>query len=293
MKTIRNLILLLSIVACLSTIFISCTIHVNEPDGTDTEDVPEQLYRVSYRDPDGNELFTYHISSPEQFINIPMDNVTVDGKTKEFLRWNTEIDKAGMLITATAKYIDVLPKTGSSLHYDYFDNFLDPESKSNVLVIFVSFTDGYKIDRSEFEALFTGEYDADNCMYSISSYFKTVSYGRDLLNFTFAYYDTGMTSEEAWHYVNDIDYGSISYRKYSEEIFLEMRKNGTIDTTKLDNNGDGYADAVFFIFGDKMENGERITGNSAGFTNRMDFLPDTGDPTLGRYVVTGYASMSK
>jgi len=288
MKTIRNLILFLSIIACLSTLFISCTIHVNEP----VE--PEILYRVSYRDPDGNVLFTDEIKSPELFVEIPMDNVTVDGKVREFLHWRTDVDEDEKLITATAVYVDNLPKTGSSLHYDIMGNYFDPENKNSVLVVFVSFTDGYKIDRSEFEALFTGEYDTDNCMYSVSSYYKTVSYGRDLLDFTFAYYDSGMTSAEAWHYVNDEDKnGNFVGKKFFEDIFLEMRKNGIIDTTKLDSDGDGYVDASFFVFGDKIEDDWHIYGDSSGCTSTFDFPPDKVNPTLGKYVKTGYYNLTK
>ena len=183
---------------------------------------------------------------------------------------------------------------------DYQERCVKTDKTINVLVTFISFTDGYKVDKAYFEKLFTGEYDINNCIRSVSSYFKYNSYGKVNFDFTFYYYDSPMSCSEAWHYVNDEDeFGYFYANQYIEDIFKEVKAdiNDKEFYQKLDGDNNGFVDFPIFVFGEDTsktnpeEGNYYIYGSAVGSTEINKFRPDVEDPSLKFFIRTDYETM--
>ena len=100
-----------------------------------------------------------------------------------------------------------LPTSKSEVTYfDISNETFDPNKPIPVLVTLVEFTDGYVVDHDEFEKRFSDDTLApEDSLKSVASYYKYNSYGKVRFDFRFLYYSSPMSSNEAWHYVNDED----------------------------------------------------------------------------------------
>lgn len=204
---------------------------------------------------------------------------------------------------ADAVLFSDLPKSKTALRYSDFEvGTMSGDTPISILVTVVQYTDGLEVDKEKLEDIFIGEYDFNNCIRSVSSYYRFNSYGKLKFNFTFLYYESDMTCEEAWHCVNDEDEDGHFYgNSYFFDIFNEMKEKNEagIDYKDLDGDGDGCVDIAIFIFAedsDKTRPGEgryAIFGGAAGTTDDRDFVPDTESPVLKRYIKTDYESMCK
>ena len=188
-----------------------------------------------------------------------------------------------------------LPTSKTGVRYvDWSDRRVSGDHPIGVLVTVISFTDGLTVDKQAFEDTFTGDYDADHAVFSVSSYFKYNTYDSVDFRFHFEYYDCPMTSAEAWHYVNDEDeYGIFYGNQFLFDAFAEIkaRNEGVYDYRELDGDGDGCVDISFFATAEDFEktpNGCQIYGGAAGWTNNSDYPPDVDNPTLKGYVKTDY-----
>ena len=241
-------------------------------------------YNVSYIDYYGNEIKNETIKSLEDFNETPCESVTDNGKTYCFYGWNKEI--VDNQITATALYYQQMEDTKMSLtNADIFKPDFSLYNTNSVLVVYVSFTDGYQIDKNSFEDMFVGNYEGIDSMRSVSSYFRETSGGKNLLDFDFYYYDCNMTSAEAWHLVNDEDsYGDYYGNYFVFDIFEDIRKEN--DLKHLDKNNDGFVDACIFVLGDTLTDGRYIYGGASGNAKGYDFSADFNNPEIGNYVKT-------
>ena len=167
----------------------------------------------------------------------------------------------------------------------------------------MTFTDGYAVDHKEFEELFTREYDIDNCIYSLSSYFKYNFYGKVSFDFTFVYYYSGMSCAEAYKYVNGEDeHGHFVGNQFLRDIFQQIRTNPNkygIDNFKsLDGDGDGLVDLSMFVLAEDSsktnpsESGNYgIYGSALGTADKYDYPPDKTLPQIRYFIKTGYESV--
>ena len=170
------------------------------------------------------------------------------------------------------------------------------------LVIYISFTDGHTIDKALFEDRFAGEYDYDNCIRSLASYYHYNSYGKVTFDFTFLYYESNMTCEEAWHYIHDEDENGHFYgNQYLFDVFNEIKAENKagIDYKSLDGDGDGYIDVTYFITGEDLsktkpgKTGYWLYGPAMGSTNNNEYRPNMEDPTLKHFVKADYENLSQ
>ena len=174
-----------------------------------------------------------------------------------------------------------------------------PRQHIQMMVILVSFTDGYTMEKAKFEDLFTGEYDINNCIKSVSSYYKYNSYGTISFDYHFVYYDSGLSCREAWLHVNEEDENGFFYgNQYIYDIFDDIKAHsaeyGIDDFRKLDGDGDGFVDIATFVFSDDTsktnpdEPGSyHVYGGARGMTTLDDYKPDTGSPALKLFLKTG------
>lgn len=202
----------------------------------------------------------------------------------QFDHWKMEMDAQDRAVVMRGFYMEKMEKTAPLYtNYDVFNDVLRPDIKNHILVVYVSFQGEAPLDRQAFEQIFFGETDADHALYSVESYFRYASYGRDLLDFSFAYYDCDMTVEEAWHYVNDEDKkGNFVGNRFLFDIFKSLQKSGEIDTTKLDADKNGYVDGVIFVIGDHLlDNNCYIYGGAQGHT---DSRASKKNPVMGKFI---------
>ena len=163
----------------------------------------------------------------------------------------------------------------------------DPEGEIGVLVICVGYTDGYQPDKALLEDSFNGDYDLDNCLRSVASYYKYASYGKLSFDFRFVYYDTGLSCAEA--YQKERNGG------YRNEVFFAVRKANPELMRELDKNGDGYVDCVVFIGGEDtlktVGDGDRYTifGLNSGYTREK---PDRKTPTILHFICSFYEPLA-
>lgn len=176
--------------------------------------------------------------------------------------------------------------------YGNYWNALSADVTNHALVVYIGFSDSAPLDKAAFEDMFVGQYDLDNCLRSVSSYFYYTTYGKEPFDFGFAYYEDEMTANEAWHYVNDEDaYGDFKGNDYLFEVFDELKAEGSIDPAEYDADGDGYVDVVIFITGDSHLDGWVIYGGAMGMADRNQ--PNPASPVLGQYVkLSGYFALS-
>ncbi len=247
----------------------------------------KQPYLIRFYDSSGTLVHEEEIASPEVYPRLSSPDITVGGRTRLFSHWTLEINEAERLIIAHPFYTDDFPRSQCLADsYDILYDVLMPDALNHLLVIRIGFEGEPAPDRERFEAFFTGQYGPDDALRSVKSYFFHNSYGRGLLDFQFVYYDCPMTVEEAWHYVNDEDeYGNFVGNDFLFDIFDELKTDGRIDTSSLDANRDGYADAVLFLIADDPEStGHYLFGGAEGHTSLYDYKPDVSSPVLGKYL---------
>ncbi|MBQ7064513.1 MAG: hypothetical protein IJM90_06470 [Firmicutes bacterium] len=189
----------------------------------------------------------------------------------------------------------------SPIHYASWTPGLLEPGLIPVMVVVVTFTDGYQIDKEVFENQMEGQQDLDNCIRSVGSYYRYTSYKRVLLDFQYIYYDSGMTCSEAWHYVNDEDsHGHFKGNGFIKEIFDDIRSRpgdfGIEDFSSLDGNGDGFVDLPIFMFAEdssKTYEGERrvIYGAARGSFVNDNPPADVNNPNLKYFIKTPYETL--
>lgn len=194
-------------------------------------------------------------------------------------------------------FADLVTSKNAMRYADLWDYYPSGDQPIKALVTFVQFTDGHPVNKETFEDKFNGDYDYENCMRSLASYYKYASYGKVSFDFTFLYYESDMTCEQAWLYVNEEDENGHFYgNQFFYDIFNEMKAENKagINYKDLDGNGDGYVDLSIFVFGDdssKTVPGKQyynVYGSAQGFAS---FSPDLESPTLHNYVKTDYENM--
>ena len=196
-----------------------------------------------------------------------------------------------------------LPTSKTAVRYgDWRMGVPTGDEPIKALVIYISFTDGHTIDKALFEDRFNGEYDYDNCIRSLASYYHYNSYGKVKFDFTFIYYESSMTCEEAWHYINDEDENGHFYgNEFLYDIFNEIKAENEagIDYKSLDGDGDGFIDITYFITGEDLsktkpgETGYWLYGPAYSATNYSDYGPNAEDPTLKHFVKANYEGLSQ
>ena len=173
-------------------------------------------------------------------------------------------------------------------YQDYRTGSQQPEGEIGVLVIFVGVTDGHEPDKAVFEDAFNGDYDLDNCLRSVASYYKYASYGKVSFDFRFRYYDTGLSSAEAFQKEQ-------SGSGFKNSIFAAVRNSEPELMRELDKNGDGYVDCVAFIGGEDTHKTYDSSGRYLlfGMNSGVDSTkPDQKKPTLGRYICSSYEELT-
>ena len=195
-----------------------------------------------------------------------------------------------------------LPTSKSEVTYfDISNETFDPNKPVPVLVTLVEFTDGYVVDHDEFEKRFSDDTLApEDSLKSVASYYKYNSYGKVKFDFRFLYYSSPMSSNEAWHYVNDEDeMGHFCGNQFFFDVFAETKEKNEagIDYRELDADGNGFVDASLFITAedpDKIQVGDQtggyvIYGAASGLANGAK--PDVDSPNLKRYLKLDYHGM--
>lgn len=204
----------------------------------------------------------------------------------------------------SAFVLSELPKTEvNCTNRDVFpENSLDPTRKHSILVIYLSFTDGYAFDEALLADAFCGEYSREDCLRSVSSYYRYNTYGLDLLDFRLYSYDTGMTSEEAYHYVNDPDEnGNIVGNDLLYDAFGAVKAEDPDGIAAMDPDGDGWIDAAIFVTGEPLMELEidgrqghyLVYGGASGSTNEWEHPPVPGNPVFRQYVKMPFYDMTQ
>lgn len=190
----------------------------------------------------------------------------------------------------TGFYLDSLKKTAPLLTYrDVARSPFKNEGTNGMLVIFVSMTDGHRIDRGEFEDMFSGDYPQNECMKSVASYYKYASYGKVDFDFGFCYYDTGLTCKQAYDTVQTM------YNSFLLDVFDDIRAEEPDLMRRMDKDGDGFVDSVAFICGEDsfktVGDGEQyyLYGGAMGTQNRD---PDKNVPQLHNFIKMAYENIS-
>ena len=193
-------------------------------------------------------------------------------------------------IRLTGFWLDSMEKTSPLLTCREVDRSSYVNEGTNaMLVIFIGMTDGYQIDRAEFEDIFSGDYPQDECFNSVASYFKYASYGKVDFDFAFRYYDTGLTCKEAYQRVQT------EYNGFLKDIFDGIRMNEPDLMRRMDKDGDGRVDAVAFITGEDtlktVGDGDNyhLYGGAMGTDSRA---PDKDVPQLYSFIKMSYESIS-
>lgn len=242
----------------------------------------EAKYSVTYLDAYGNPDITIEVDSLEQVAEIRGEDVNVDGRMRYFYSWDMVTD--GQNITVSPIYYETLEKTVMLLtNEDVFQTGFSLTEKNGILVVYISFTDGYTVDPEVFEDRFIGDYEGRDSFRSVSAYYREDVGANDLFEFSFYYYDCPMSCEEAWHWVNDEDSsGRFRGNEFLMDIFTEIRS--TTDLKDLDKNGDGYVDAVLFVCGDRLVDNQLLYGGAMGTTDPWYYPPDSNSPNIRKFI---------
>lgn len=277
----RNRIIAIILAATFLMLVIS---SCNMPVSTDTEPLTEANKTT--------EIITEQITEPAtEQITEPVTETTAK-----------PIEEPDLFPDALT--FDDLKTSATKLRFsDFVSATVSGDEHISVLVTLVQFTDGYKVNKEEFENYFKGEYDADNCIKSLSSYYKYSSGGKISFNFQFIYYDTGLTCAEAYHLVNDQDENGRFYgNKYIFDIFKDAKANNEnygIDYKSLDGDGNGYIDISFYVFAEYSTRTTpglghyNIYGSATGQTDEKQFPSDTENPSLKRFIKTSYEDLKR
>ena len=159
------------------------------------------------------------------------------------------------------------------------------EGTNGLLVIYVSFTDGYAYDEAKLRDMFEGDYPQDECLKSVASYFKYASYGKADFDVQYVCYDTGMTSKQGYDAVET------QYNRFLIDIFNKVRKAHPELTRAADKDNNGMVDMVVFLCG---EDPEKTVGDGnayflyGGAMGSEDPHPDRNNPTIYRFVKMAY-----
>lgn len=159
------------------------------------------------------------------------------------------------------------------------------EGTNGLLVIYVSFTDGYAYDEARLRDMFEGDYPQDECLRSVASYFKYASYGKADFDVQYVCYDTGMTSKQGYDTVHK------TYNSFLSDIFTRVRRSDPERTRAADKDGDGLVDMVVFLCG---EDPKKTVGDGdeyylyGGAMSYEDPHPDPNNPTIYRFVKMAY-----
>ena len=203
--------------------------------------------------------------------------------------WDFDTDVITRDTRLSGYLYDTLDRREPLLTYqDYRSSVLETEGEVGVLVIFVGVTDGHEPDKAKFEDAFNGDYDLDNCLRSVASYYKYASYGKVSFDFRFRYYDTGLSSAEAFQKAYS-DYGFVN------SIFETVRNSEPNLMQELDKNGDGYVDCVAFIGGEDTHKTYDSSGSYLVFgkvSGVESTKPDLEKPTLRRYICSCYEDLT-
>lgn len=124
---------------------------------------------------------------------------------------------------------------------------LNPNEPNEIMVVLISFKDGYQVDRKAFEKLFTGDYGDNMYLRSVSSYYRYNSYGKDLFRFHFYYYDSPMTSKEVYDYVTKTKSRFPPANTLVYDAFEALKEQYPEEINGLDTDGDGYFPACYFV----------------------------------------------
>ena len=246
-----------------------------------------------------SETTSTNIITNDKVTGLVTD-VTIDETTEAETESSTEHTIDPDPFPDAVKFSD-LPTTKSDVLYsDFKKECLSGENVIKALVTFVQFKDGYVPDKTLFESRFNGEYDFDNCIRSVSSFYRYSSFGKIKFEFTFLYYESDMTCEEAWHYVND-EYkeGYFYGNQFLFDIFNEMKSENKagIDYRNLDGNGDGFVDLAYFIVGEdssKTDPGglqREIYGSATSWVPEADIHADLNSPSLNMFIKSSYENM--
>lgn len=156
---------------------------------------------------------------------------------------------------------------------------------NGLLVIYISFTDGYAYDEAKLRDMFEGDYPQSECIRSVASYFKYASYGKADFDVQYYCYDTGMTSKQGYDAVET------QFNRFLIDIFNKVRKAHPELTRAADKDNNGQVDMVVFLCG---EDPKKTVGDGyeyylyGGAMSYEDPHPDRNNPTIYRFVKMPY-----
>ncbi|MBQ1305018.1 MAG: hypothetical protein IIY44_01310 [Erysipelotrichales bacterium] len=193
-------------------------------------------------------------------------------------------------LTVTGYYIDRMEKTAPLLiNQDLDTRDLRTEGTNGMLVVCFTFTDGTEVDHAYFEDLFQGQYELDECLRSVNSYFHYTSYGKVDFDFRFHYVDTGISSAEAYQIVQE------QYRDYVFAYVDEIRKENPEEMKELDKDKDGYLDSLVIITAEdslKTVNDGNVYFLFGGSSGKSTRDPNRKLPDLGSYSYLSYDELN-
>lgn len=180
--------------------------------------------------------------------------------------------------------------TSSVTYADLPVNAISATEKNEIMVVLISFKDGYQVNHRDFEKLFTGEYGDNLYLRSVSSYYRYNSYGKDLFNFHFYYYDSPMTSKEVYDYVNDTSSRFPPAHTLLFDAFEELKARYPKEINGLDTDGDGYFPACYFV---TAENVSALPDPLFyGSTVDSSYIGVPGDVGFRRFVKISYERLT-
>ena len=205
-------------------------------------------------------------------------------------KWDFGADTVKKSVTLYTAKVQELPRVTAPLtYYDIVRETIDPEGYTEVLLIFLKYTDGVSPSLEELDKQFNGITDSDHRIESVASYYHYNSQGRKELHFTIVIHETGLTCKQARDMIDAYPkYGSLTENSYQAVLDGWEGDFGAL----FDRDRNGYADAVLFLSGENPDlfndNGERwrvMSGGSAVWSS----WPGTPEkPALGRYARAPY-----
>ncbi len=180
------------------------------------------------------------------------------------------------------------------------DYYLKPDQKTSIPVIYIGFSDGIPYDEAAIKDIFTGDYGPDECLYSVSSYYRENTH-RDLFDFHFFYWESPMTCEQCWHLVNDEDANGFFYgNQFLLDVYEDLKQKYSSEFNALDTDKDGIIDAAIFIVGspglhvdpEYPDNEYLIYGAATSF-KASSKTPKAGDPVLKNFVKISYPTIER
>lgn len=205
-------------------------------------------------------------------------------------KWDFGSDTVRRTFTLYAVKPDELPRvTAPVTYYDVSTGVISPEGHTEVLVIFLKYTDGYDPSQEELDEQFNGTTDSDHRIESAASYYRYTSQGRKDLHFTVVIHETGLSCKEAF----DMEDVSLTQGDLLENSYQAVQDGWEGDFGALfDGDRDGYTDVVVFLSGDDPTRtndlGEKlyVLGGASGVWNNWPGTP--GRPALRRYLKASY-----